>query len=143
MDDYQTYEIWLPISERAVEQGLESLTVQELTFHCCFEFAYQFENSGLSSYGYNVDSIGRAALVAALRRIEANETAELMERANAILNRSVSTEVARTWDHFLAVADPEGELETIHDELTKSIESDGVRKKASQLAAQLAKQVED
>ena len=138
MSENLTYDVWLPLSDRVDDGGLDDLTVDEQTVYLCYDFICQFGNGGLSGYGYNVDAAERSGLVAALRRIGALQCADLMHRANYILNTPVSPNDAKTWEQFLQIADPNNELDQIHDSLTDQIESDGLRDSVDELAAVLA-----
>ena len=138
MSDNLTYDVWLPISNRADDEGLGSLTEREQTLHLCFDFVCQIDNGGLSGYGYNVDAPQRAALVSALRRINALKTAALMERADAILNSPVSPASANTREKILTIADPENELDRLDQSLGEQIDAERVREQTDEIAAAIS-----
>ena len=137
MSDYLTYDVWFPLSNRVDDGGLDNLSEDQQTLYLCFDFVCQIDNGGLSGYGYNADASERKALVFALGRIGASLSADLMRRANDILDSPVPTETAKTWEQFLAFVDPDHELDRIDESLVDQIESEGVRDAVDALAARL------
>jgi|CXWL01.1.fsa_nt_gi hypothetical protein len=137
MSDNPTYDKWLPISEKARLKGIARLSDSELTLHTCFRFVCLFNNGGLDGYGYNTDAQERAATACSLRRIGADACAHLLDRANSLLDTYVPLGAADTWEQFLAVADPQNELDEIHESLSREIESEDLHSKVDELAARL------
>ena len=137
MSDNLTYELWLPLTSRVDEDagGLSDLAEDQQTLFLAYDFVCEFANGGLSGYGYNKTAEIRKALVAALDRLNAPQSAQLMRRANKILNKSVPPESAKTWEQFLAIADPGNQLEELDILLADQVESESVHESVDTLAA--------
>ncbi|MEO1525108.1 MAG: DUF4375 domain-containing protein [Planctomycetota bacterium] len=145
MSDNLAYELWLPLASRVDEnaEGLCDLTEDEQTLFLCYAFVCQFYNGGLSGYGYNKTAPIRKAVALALERLSAPQSANLIRRANKILDKKVPPEDAKTWDEFLAIADPDNQLDQIHSLLAEQIERENVGEAVDELAASMKSNAEE
>jgi hypothetical protein len=103
------------ISQRALRQGVTSLSSIERIVLRAYIFDTDQQMGGLTSFFYNTDSSPEVAVetAAALEAIGAPATAAVFRTAASIICHSVLQQGASTWGERLQRVDPDGQLEKL------------------------------
>jgi hypothetical protein len=107
------------IYERAMSQGVDSLTNDDRELYLIQHFLIELEMSGLSGYFYNnIQAPGAiSSTIAAMRKYELSDMAQLLSEAFELFGAWVTPENAMQWSGILRQCDPTNRIELIEDRM--------------------------
>ncbi len=107
------------IYDRAMSQGVESLTNDDRELYLIQNFLIELEMSGLSGYFYNNVHApgGISSTIAAMRKYGLSELAQLLSEAFALFGASATPEDAMQWSDILRKCDPTNRIALIEDRM--------------------------
>jgi hypothetical protein len=103
------------VFDRALRDGLESLSEEERDLYLIQDFIIEQEMNGLSGYFYNrlPDPAQISSTVSALRQYGLSDLAAILNEALQLFEGYRQSDSETTWSEILSRYDPEDRLETL------------------------------
>jgi Domain of unknown function (DUF4375) len=103
------------VFDRALNEGLESLSEKERELYLIQDFIIELEMNGMSGYFYNrlPNPEQISSTVAAMRRFGLRDLAALLDEAFQLFERYPQPDSATRWSEIVKQYDPANRLEAI------------------------------
>jgi hypothetical protein len=107
------------VFDRALRQGLQSLTAEEQDLYLIQDFIIEFEMNGLSGYFYNRISEPQQIMsaIAAMRRYGLLDLAAIVQDAFQLFREFTPRNLEDTWSSVLKQCDPENHLAMLEEKI--------------------------
>ena len=121
------YERLSDVFDRALSEGIESLSNDERELYLIQDFIIELEMGGLSGYFYNRLALTNhiAAAIVAMDKYGLSDLAELLSEALQVFGSYAEPGIAKTWSEILKQYDPGNRLAIIEKQMD-SIEDYGI-----------------